>query len=350
MVKKIDFSENRNAFMPSLAMKKKLLESIKSVFEYPDYKNVLVNEAISNYFNVSIENTSVTNGSMEAINLLVQVLSKKDVSLFKPTFWGYENALNRFGYNVSSYKLDNNFTYNINDMNKVAKKSELMFVCNPNNPTLDSINKKDLLELIEKNPNCHFIVDETMLIFDKEFEKKSICNNVENLDNLSVIISFSKFLGIAGLRTGVVFSNTNVIEKVKEQMIPYSFGIIQQQVLPVALQDKEYIEKTKDLIEINRNKLIDFFESVDCVVINHDTNFILVKLPIGVDANLITKKLSENNIIVRNIKEAYPELEGDWIRVSINTQENNDILINNFKSILDSYKCENNEKKLTLCK
>ena len=85
-----------------------------------------------------------------------------------------------------------------------------------------------------------FIIDETMLIFDKEFFNKSLAKYVVNVNNLSVIISFSKFLGIAGLRIGAVFSNENLIKKIKKQMVPYSMGVIQQELLPCAFSDKDY--------------------------------------------------------------------------------------------------------------
>lgn len=74
-----------------------------------------------------------------------------------------------------------------------------------------------LIKIIQNNPNCHFIIDETMLIFDKNFFNKNLIKYVNTVDNLSVIVSFSKFFGIAGLRTGAVFSNNELIEKIKKQ-------------------------------------------------------------------------------------------------------------------------------------
>ena len=85
MKNKLDFSENRNIFMPTHNMKKCLLKILKKVFEYPDYTNKRVNESISYYFDVPYDNLTITNGSMEAINLLVKVLERKNATLFKPT-------------------------------------------------------------------------------------------------------------------------------------------------------------------------------------------------------------------------------------------------------------------------
>ena len=219
MGQKIDFSENRNIFMPNIQMKKSLLRAVQKVFEYPDYKNTAVNSAIAGYFDISCDNASITNGSMEAINLLVKVLERKNATLFKPTFWGDEDALIRYKYNVNSVPLDYELKYNINNINIQAQKTDIMFICNPNNPTLDNIDRNTLIKIINNNPNCRFIVDETMMIFDKNFFNKSLIKYVNTVDNLSVIVSFSKFLGIAGLRTGAVFSNNELIEKIKNQIV-----------------------------------------------------------------------------------------------------------------------------------
>ena len=337
MGQKIDFSENRNVFMPSEKMKKNLLQAIKKIFEYPDYKNMEVNGAIANYFDISFDNVSITNGSMEAINLLVNVLKKNDATIFKPTFWGYEDALLRYKYNINSVPLDNKMKYNKNNIELQAQNSDIIFICNPNNPTLDYLDKNALIEIIKHNPTCHFIIDETMLIFDKNFFNKSLVKYVDNVNNLSVIISFSKFFGIAGLRAGTVFSNENLIKKIKDQMVPYSLGIIQQELLPCVFSDKNYLNKTRELIRINKDQLSESLKNIGCHVIDGNTNFILVQLPYGIDSNEITQFLMRNNMIVRNIKESYPELTGDWLRVSINTKDNNELLVKKLKQSFDNF-------------
>jgi len=335
---KINFSENRNVYMPNKKMKKILLKSIKTVFEYPDYKNIEVNKSISKYFDIQEKNLMVTNGSLEGINLLVNALKKEESTLFIPTFWGYEDALNRYGYTVHKELLMDEMNYNIEEISNKAKSSKLIILCNPNNPTLSYISKYDLIKIIKDNPKCHFIIDETMLIFDDKFNNKTVCREVNKYKNLSVVISFSKFLGIAGLRTGVLFSNEIVINKTKKISIPYSFGKIQQNIIPISLGSEEYLNKTKKLIMLNRKKLCKDLIKLGCFIIDGNTNFILVKLPENIDANSLTEYLYNNGIEVRNIKESYPQLSGDWIRISINTKSNNKILVKTIDSYINNKK------------
>lgn len=337
MAQKIDFSENRNVFMPNEKMKNALLQAIKKVFEYPDYKNTEVNSIIANYFDTSFNNVSITNGSMEAINFLVNVLGKNNATLFKPTFWGYEDALMRYEYKINSMLLDHKLKYNVDNIEFQAQNSDIIFICNPNNPTLDFLNKDLLFEIIKRNSNCHFIIDETMLIFDKNFFNKSLVKYAADTNNLSVIISFSKFLGIAGLRTGAVFSNETLIKKIKRQMVPYSLGIIQQELLPCAFSDKDYLNKTRELIKINKDQLCEALKNMGCHIIDGNTNFILVQLPFEIDSNEVSEFLKKNNMIVRNIKESYPELTGDWLRISVNTRNGNELLVKKIKQSFDNF-------------
>ena len=323
---KLNFAENRNVYMPNEQMKNALKEANKYIYNYPDYKNTEINKSLSLYFDINEENFIITKGSLEGINFLVRMFHKKKVSLFEPTFWGFKDSLIRNGVeSINVESLDNNIYYNLNKLYDISKTSDVIYICNPNNPTLSSLNKDDLINLISKNQKCHYIIDETMLIFDEDFFKKTMYKQISNLNNLSVIISLSKFFGIAGIRTGVLFSNKEMISNIHKLTVPYSIGIIEQYVLPVALSNKEYTKETVSKIKENKIFLIEQLKKINCKVIDGNTNFILVEIPNQYDTNDLTKFLENKNIYIRNIKEAYPKLIGNWIRLSINTIENNKI-------------------------
>ena len=72
----INFSENKNAYMPNEKMRKSFLELCEKIYEYPDYKNIDVNKSISNYFKINENNLTVTNGSLEGINLLIHTFQR----------------------------------------------------------------------------------------------------------------------------------------------------------------------------------------------------------------------------------------------------------------------------------
>lgn len=332
---KINFAENRNYFMPNEEIKKKLGEAIKHIYEYPDCKNIGINKSISEYFNINTENFIITKDSLEGINFLARIFNKKKFSLFEPTFWGFKDSLIRNGVElINIQNLDNNLHYNLIKLNEISANSDILYLCNPNNPTLSSLNKSDLIKLISNNPNCHYIIDESMLLFDENFAEKTVYHKIKDYDNLSVILSFSKILGIAGLRLGIIFSNKNIISQINKLSVPYSIGIIEQYILPFALSNKQYIENSLIKIKNNREFLIHELKKINCNVIDGNTNFILVEFPKVFDVNDIENYLKNKNIYIRNIKEAYPNLVGNWIRITIHTIENNKILINELKKYM----------------
>ena len=118
-------------------MQKSLLQAVKYAYEYPNYTNTEVNNIIENYFGIFFDNINITNGSMEAINLLVNVLRKNKATLFKPTFLGYEYALMKHAYNINSVLLDHKLKYNVDNIELQAQNSDIIFICNPNCHIID---------------------------------------------------------------------------------------------------------------------------------------------------------------------------------------------------------------------
>lgn len=326
--KNLDFSENKNPYMPSVKMLNAYIDAIKRIDCYPDYKNIEINNSIAEFFNINKENVTVTNGSLEGINLLPKVIKGNNVTLFVPTFWGYEDALNRCGYKVNIISLVNNLNYDVSKISEVVKQTDLIYLCNPNNPTLSYLKKDCLIELITTNPQCHFIIDETMLLFSSDFDSKTISKLVSFVPNLSVIASFSKIFSLSGIRSGVILSNEKVINSIKKIQIPYCISSIVQEVIPIALSDKAFLDESREKIEKNKELLCSYFKNVgDYEIISGLANFILVKLPKGFSSTKLTNYLIKNNIIIRNIKDFYPSLDGEWIRISVSTENNNKKLI-----------------------
>ena len=146
MGQKIDFSENRNIFMPNIQMKKSLLRAVQKVFEYPDYKNTAVNSAIANYFDISCDNVSITNGSMEAINLLVKVLeSKNNLTLVKINLKTGRHHQIRVQFSNINHPLYGDQKYGIKDNKQLALYAYKLSFTNPvtkNNLTFIKYPKK----------------------------------------------------------------------------------------------------------------------------------------------------------------------------------------------------------------
>lgn len=340
MSKTINLSENKNPLAPS----KITLDCIKTlkenIYKYPDYKNLDINKSVSEFFDVPEKNITITNGSMEAISILIRILTSKSsfATIYSPTFWGYENIFKKQNVNLNIVDLDSYLCYNLNHIERDAKKSTIMFLCNPNNPTLSEIDKVDLEKIIKTNSKCQFIIDETMLLFDESYEKKTMSHLVTNYNNISVICSLSKFFGIAGIRAGVVISNESMINDVKEMLVPYSIDIVKQTLIPQILKDKLFIIKSREYIKEARGRFVNELNKIKgCKTISSSASFILLNFS-SITAEEMITRLRDNDIIVRNISEAYPALPGQWIRISTGKHSENKKVVKIIKqSIHDSH-------------
>lgn len=191
--KAIILCNNLNPYLPDKKMEFKLASNIKLLKTYPTATSNKVNRVISDKLNVPIEMTIVTNGSTEAFDYLLRIPNVKKVGIFTPTFWGYESACKRNNCDVIKMPLKDNRYYEYEKISELSKNVDMIFLCNPNNPTLDTLNRKKLLEIIKKNQNCHFVIDETELVFNADYSERTLINETINNINLSVITSVSKF-------------------------------------------------------------------------------------------------------------------------------------------------------------
>ena len=222
----INLAENKNPYLPTKKMLDEIKRWIPEISHYPPIDDSILCNKMGEFFHIDSNCIVFLNGSMEGINYLTKYFFKKRMTLFVPTFWGYKYCANKFNVNVTEIPLENCLHYSLDDIDYYAKKSDFIFLCNPNNPTLDILPSKKLISIIFNNPNCHFIIDETMLCFSKFFSDTTMISEISKMKNLSVLLSYSKVLGIAGLRSGVLFTNKNIAEWIKKERSPFCMNKI----------------------------------------------------------------------------------------------------------------------------
>lgn len=328
-----DFSENANPLGPSVKVQDALRECAGYINVYSDYKNIDINKDLSDFFKVSVDNVAIANGSLEAIYALPRFLDSSRATIIAPTYWGYAAGLDVLGRKYQKITLDKNLDYDLEKINIAAKKSTMMFICNPNNPTSSYIYKKDLYKIIKDNPNCHFIIDESHLLLHDNFFEETLSKDVEELKNLSIVYSLSKLFSVAGLRVGALISNKNVIQKYKNWQIPYSLNTMSQVIFPICLKDEEFVKNTRDNIHKMVKDLEEELRKFDWLEVKSSiTNFIICKIKRGITAVELADKLEKDGIYIRELSNSYAEINGEWIRISVNRKEFNELLIRKLKS------------------
>ena len=327
---------NVNPFGPPKWLSQYLSESLQDAIDYPDYKNIDVNNAIAEFLNLPEKNVAVANGSLEAIFAIPRLVDSSNPTIVFPTYWGYKAALDTLNINFNKIilKEDNNFEFDINEINDRASKSTLLFICNPNNPTGTYIQKKELLNIITQNPNCHFFIDEAHLILKDIYEKETLSQHVKELDNLTLIYSTSKIFNVGGLRTGIVVSNEKLIQAFRKFQVPYSTSTITQKAFIRMLKDKEFIEYMKNHLESTTRDFSDRLKTIPWLkVMETKTHFVLCKIITpSITAVELASRLKEDGFGIRECTTSYSELCGEWVRITSNTRTNNKKLINKLKS------------------
>ena len=209
----------------------------------------------------------------------------------------------------------------------IDERTKLIFICSPNNPTGNSINRADV-ETLLANFNGLVIVDEAYINFSRQ---KTFIQELTEYANLVVLQTLSKAWGLAGLRVGMAFASEEIIEVMNKVKPPYNVNEASQQLALEALANIDQINSWIKETLTQRDRLVLELKNFDFVldIYPSDANFILVKTT---DANRIYDYLVSKGIIIRNRSKV--ELCEGCLRITVGTPDENTTLLQtlqNFK-------------------
>jgi len=295
---------------------------------YPDPLQYKVKMRLSEIKGVPARNIFLGNGSDEAIDILFRSFCNPGVDnviLVPPTYGMYEVSANINDVEARKVPLTSEFQLNMEGIAEaIDKNTKLIFICSPNNPTGNSINRDDV-ETLLANFSGIVVVDEAYINFSRQ---KTFIQELTEYANLVVLQTLSKAWGLAGLRVGMAFASEEIIEVMNKVKPPYNINEASQELALQALQNIDqvngWIKETlnqRDWLVLN---LKDFEFVVD--IYPSDANFILVKT---IDPKAIYNFLVERGIIVRDRSKV--ELCEGSLRITVGTPTENQILIDALK-------------------
>lgn len=330
----IDFSSNVNPHIIS-NLGKYVLEGLEKSRSYPDINYTNLRNNISDYINIDSKLIIPGNGATEIIYLLMKSI-KKRIAILNPTFSEYGRGAKLNNLEVVNFNLkeENNFSIDLDDIQKNMDKFDSLFVCNPNNPNGKVKDLNKLLDLMIKN-NKLLIVDETFMEFVGEEEKYSLINRVEETPNLFILKAVTKFFGMPGLRLGYgVTSNEQIIKNIYEYKEPWTINSFAENLSNYLFKDKDYIKSSKDYYINERKFMLEQLRKIPKLkVYDTDTNFVLIKLEDG-EANSLKLELFERyNILIRDASN-FIGLDKSYVRVAIKSHDDNKILIESLRKVL----------------
>lgn len=333
----IDFCYLVNPYYPP----KHLVDEIKANFDklltqYPS--GMGVNSLLAaKMFNVDQANIVIGNGAAELIKILIESLNGK-IGLIEPSFQEYYNRTNQD--NVFVYHSDNNnFKYTADNLMLFFEDKSIstLIVVNPENPTGNYIKKSDMLRLIQWcfDKSIKIIVDESFVDFSDELGGTLISQDILNrYPHLYVIKSISKSYGVPGLRLGILCSgDLNYIAYVKKAVSIWNINSFAEFYMQIEEKyKKDYFEAMKQFREERLWMYTALSDLGGIRVLPSQSNYFMIELTNGVKSKDVVKHLLVYDNIL--IKDLYPKVSLNYIRVAIRNHEDNQKLVSALNKML----------------
>lgn len=299
---------------------------------YPDPLQEELKQAISGIKQVPVNNIFLGNGSDEAIDLVYRIFCEPridNVVAIDPTYGMYEVCANINDVEYRKVQLDEQSQIKAEQLlNSCDNHTKLIFICSPNNPTGNNINRDEIVKVIE-NFNGIVIVDEAYSDFSLQ---RPFRLDINKYKNLIVYNTFSKAFSCAAIRLGMAFASADIITLFNNVKYPYNVNVLtQNKAIEVIATSMPKIQQRINLILEERDTVMHAFSQLSICkkIYPSNANFFLAKVT---DANKIYNYLVDGGIIVRNRNSV--NLCGNCLRVTIGTKEENTQLL----SALRQYK------------
>ena len=333
----IKLSANESALGVSPKAKKILSNQSLNLSKYPDSKSKNLRKKISKVFKCDFKKIICGSGSDEIIQMLCQLyLNPKDeVIVPEYSFLMYRIYAKITGANVLFAK-EKNFKVSVVEIiKKVSKRTKIVFIANPNNPTGTYLNKLELLDLRKKlNEKILLVLDDAYFEYMQNKNYKSALNLFKNKNNVFVLRTFSKIYGLASLRVGWGYGPKRIIDAMNRIKPPFNVNQLAQVTAIEALKDKNFVKRSHKHNVIWANKIKIFLNELNIFTNEVTANFFLLSFDKSkFSAKYVFRKLELKGIILRSTEEGYNIK--NKLRLTIGSAKENIKFINTMKDIFN---------------
>jgi threonine-phosphate decarboxylase len=313
---------------------------MKCVAAYPEPEPSGLEAQIAAMYGIQPDEVCVTNGATEAIYLIAQTFRGMKSYVLQPTFSEYADASRLHGHTVKSiYSLDN-----------IDDNADIVWLCNPNNPTGEARPENKLKELIKTHPSVCFVIDRSY----EDFTYKKLFSAAEAAEWPQVILlhSATKRYAIPGLRLGYITASAALLQQIRIQRMPWSVNALAIEAgyflfqdhpsAPSFFSDAHSAEPCAENASQSDapppfpalNELLAETERLRNAIENlkiaevwpTDTHFFLMRLKTGKSALLKKYLAEEHGILIRNASN-FEGLDDSFVRIATQTPEENSLLI-----------------------
>lgn len=332
----IKLGSNENPFGPSAKAIEAIGKECKNINRYPESVLNELQQELANYSGVKQSQVIIGgDGADEIIDVLAKTFIDEGDEFIVPlpSYMYYEYLLQQYGarpvyakWNLEENKLDTDSI-----LNSINDKTKMIFLCTPNNPTGTLIDEKDIRDIASGNPDVLIVVDEAY------FEYAEVTNKdlINEFDNIFIIRTMSKVMGLAGMRMGYGLACSEIIEYMHRIKPVFSLTRLSYVAALNTLRDKNYIETSIEKGIESREYLYNELSKIDSLnVFPSKSNFMLISIKdTGFTASEFAFELMKKGVIVRDCT-SFKGLDEYWIRISICTLEEDKKFIDIVKEVL----------------
>ena len=291
---------------------------------YPDPLQLDLKAKLSKIKGVPVENIFLGNGSDEAIDLVYRVFCRPQIDnvvAIAPTYGMYQVSADINDVLYRSVLLNEDFSLNADRLLAACDRhTKVVWLCSPNNPTGNALQREEIIKVL-----THF---EGIVVLDEAYidcsSEPTFRSELKQYPNIIVLNTMSKAWGCAGIRLGMAFASTDIINLFNKVKYPYNVNLLTQNLAGEMLGEPMEVVRWVKLLNQERERMMkSFAELPSCEkVFPTDANFFLARMT---DANAIYRYLIEDGIIVRNRSRV--KLCNDCLRITIGTKSENNYLL-----------------------
>jgi histidinol-phosphate aminotransferase len=286
--------------------------------EYPLDQLEELYSQLARYSGVKDKYVAAGSGSDQIIELLLSTLGGGRATVFVPTFSYFINRCQLHGMKIDKVPLEREFTLDRTAFVKSARKSDLVYICSPNNPTGNQIDRDMVIDIVDSMKGKLVLIDEAYV----DFADYSLSADVTKRDNVVVLRTLSKAFGLAGARVGYMVANENFIRMFRSTIqSPYPISTLSLAIASGILARSDHVRKTIRTVRSERSRLFARLSGLECIkVFRSDANFLFIE--VGRKYGPISEALKSRGIAVKMLGNIAGHR--GCMRVTIGTPEMND--------------------------
>lgn len=333
----IDFSANCNPLGTPEGVKRAIVQAVDGLADYPQVGYEPLRRAIAASEGVSDNQVVCGNGAAELIFSLCLAIKPQKALVLAPTFAEYEQALKSVDCEVRHYTLKEDCGFCMQDdfLNALSGNLDMVFICNPNNPTGVLTEREFLLKILDgcRSKGIFVVVDECFQDFISDPDDYTLKDQIFTYDNLFILKAFTKRYAIAGVRLGYGISgDESLLTKMSLVTQPWNVSSIAQAAGVAALVENQYVTEARELIFKEADYLRGEMQRLGVKLYDSKANYIFFKGPENLFEEFISK-----GIIVRDCSN-YPGLGAGYYRIAVKKHEENMKFVQALEIIMDEHR------------